>query len=223
MTGSVTVEGAAPEVDVLVFSRTTGFRHTDAIDAGRTAITQMGAAEDFSVDLTEDATRFTDAGLRPFEVIVFLNTDGEGILNAAQRTAFERWMQRGGGLVSIHADANADRNWGWKGDMMGGSWFLNHPAPPVQFQQATVNVVDTTHPATRDLPAAQLGARGRVVQLHRRARERPRPAQARREHVRRAGRIGGGRRSPDLLVLELRRRAPLLHRARPHGQLLGRA
>ncbi len=138
---------------MLVFSRTTGFRHTDAIDAGRTAITQMGAAEDFSVDLTEDATRFTDAGLRPFEVIVFLNTDGEGILNAAQRTAFERWMQRGGGLVSIHADANADRNWGWKGDMMGGSWFLNHPAPPVQFQQATVNVVDTAHPATRDLPA----------------------------------------------------------------------
>ena len=55
--------------------------------------------------------------------------------------------------MSIHADANADRNWAWKGDMMGGAWFLNHPAPPVQFQQATVNVVDTTHPATRDLPA----------------------------------------------------------------------
>ena len=36
--------------------------------------------------------------------------------------------------------------------MNGGAWFLNHPAPPVQFQQATVNVVDTTHPATKDLP-----------------------------------------------------------------------
>ena len=54
--------------------------------------------------------------------------------------------------MSIHADANADRNWAWKGDMNGGAWFLNHPAPPVQFQQATVNVVDTTHPATKDLP-----------------------------------------------------------------------
>ena len=151
MSGSVTVESAEP-YDVLVFSRTTGFRHETAIAAGRTAITQMGAAEGFNVELTEDQTRFTDAGLRPYEVVVFLNTDGEGILNGAQRNAFERWTQRGGGIVSIHADANADRNWAWKGDMMGGAWFLNHPAPPVQFQQATVNVVDTQHPATRDLP-----------------------------------------------------------------------
>ena len=45
--------------------------------------------------------------------MVFLNTDGEGILNGAQRTAFERWMQRGGGLVGIHAAANADRDWDW--------------------------------------------------------------------------------------------------------------
>ena len=151
MTGTVTVEADEP-YDVLVFSRTTGFRHETAIAAGRTAITQMGAAGGFNVELSEDQTKFTDAGLRPYEVIVFLNTDGEGILNAAQRTAFERWTQRGGGIVSIHADANADRNWAWKGDMMGGAWFLNHPAAPVQFQQATVNVVDTQHPATKDLP-----------------------------------------------------------------------
>ena len=149
MNGTVTVEAA---YDVLVFSRTTGFRHETAIAAGRTAIEQMGAAGGFNVDLSEDQTRFTDAGLRPYEVVVFLNTDGEGILNGAQRNAFERWTQRGGGVVSIHADANADRDWAWKGDMMGGAWFLNHPAPPVQFQQATVNVVDTTHPATKDLP-----------------------------------------------------------------------
>jgi PKD repeat protein/glucose/arabinose dehydrogenase len=151
MDGTVTVEDDEP-FDVLVFSRTTGFRHESAINAGRTAIPQMGAAEGFNVQLSEDQTLFTDAGLRPFEVVVFLNTDGEGILNGAQRNAFERWTQRGGGIVSIHADANADRNWAWKGDMMGGAWFLNHPSGAQQFQQATVNVVDTEHPATRDLP-----------------------------------------------------------------------
>ena len=47
----------------------------------------MGAAGNFAVELTEDPGLFTDAGLRDFEVVVFLNTDGEGILNAAQRTA----------------------------------------------------------------------------------------------------------------------------------------
>ncbi len=149
MTGTVTVEG---KYDVLVFSKTTGFRHESAITAGKAAIAQMGAEGGYNVEATEDATRFTDAGLRPYEVVVFLDTDGEGILNGAQRNAFERWTQRGGGIVSIHADANADRNWAWKGDMMGGAWFLNHPAPPVQFQEATVNVVDTQHPATKDLP-----------------------------------------------------------------------
>ena len=153
MTGTVTVEAAdEPRFDVLVFSRTTGFRHTDAIDAGRAAIPQMGQAGNYNVVLSEDQTLFTDAGLRPYEVVVFLNTDGEGILNGAQRNAFERWTQRGGGIVSIHADANADRDWAWKGDMMGGAWFLNHPAPPVQFQQATVNASTTRTPPPSDVP-----------------------------------------------------------------------
>jgi hypothetical protein len=78
-----------PRFDVLVFSRTTGFRHVEAIDAGRAAIQQMGAepGREFNVTASEDAGLFTDTGLRPFEVVVFLNTDGEGILNGAQRTA----------------------------------------------------------------------------------------------------------------------------------------
>lgn len=151
MTGTVTVTDE-PRFDVLVFSRTTGFRHSDAIDAGKLAIPQMGEDGNYNVDLTEDPTKFSDAGLRPYEVVVFLNDDGEGILNAAQRTAFERWTQRGGGIVAIHADANADRNWAWKGDMNGGAWFNNHPDGALQFQTATVNRVDDTHPATVDVP-----------------------------------------------------------------------
>src|SRR5688572_17742724 len=143
-----------PRFDVLVFSRTTGFRHTEAIDAGHAAIQQMGAepGREFNVTASENAADFTDAGLRPFEVVVFLNPDGEGILNGAQRTAFERWAQRGGGIVGIHASANADRNWDWIGDMMGGAWFQNHPSGANQFQTATVNIEDAWHPATQALP-----------------------------------------------------------------------
>jgi type 1 glutamine amidotransferase len=135
---------------VLVFSRTTGFRHTAAIAAGHTALEAMGDAEDFDTTHSEDATDFTSHNLRNYDVVVFLNTDGEGILNAAQRTAFERWMQRGGGAVSIHADANADKAWDWKRDMFGGGLFDNHP--PIQ--EATVEVADPDHPATDDLPAS---------------------------------------------------------------------
>ena len=147
------VTAADPRFDVLVFSRTTGFRHTDAIDAGKTAIAAMGTAQNFSVTATEDATQFNDATLRPYEVIVMLHPDGEGILNATQRTAYERWLQRGKGVVGIHAAANADRDWDWMTDLRGGSLFLNHPSGANQFQQATVKIVDPNHPATQGIPA----------------------------------------------------------------------
>ncbi len=146
----------AQETDpqVLVLSKTTGFRHADAIDAGKIAIPELGAANGFDVTLTEDpAVHFTDTGLRAFDVIVFLNTDGEGILNASQRTAVERWMSRGGGIVGIHADANADRDWAWKGDMMGDAWFANHPSGALQFQNATVVNEDPAHPAMAGIGA----------------------------------------------------------------------
>jgi len=143
-----------PRFDALVFSKTTGFRHTDAIAAGTVAMQQMGDAGNFDVTATEDASVFTDVGLRDYEVVVFLQTDGEGILNSAQRTAFERWTQRGGGSVGIHADANADRNWTWKVDKMGGALFRDHPSGALQFQQATVRIEDPESPGTAGVPAA---------------------------------------------------------------------
>jgi cytochrome c len=155
MWGLLSAPGALaqePGYDVLVFSKTTGFRHTEAINAGHAQIAAMGEANGFRTVPSEDSSLFTDAGLREYEVVVFLNTDGEGTFTGAQRTAFERWVQRGGGVVGIHASANADRDWAWMGDMMGGSWFQNHPSGSLQFQTATVNVVDTAHPSTKNVP-----------------------------------------------------------------------
>jgi glucose/arabinose dehydrogenase/PKD repeat protein/type 1 glutamine amidotransferase len=147
---SATAQGS--RFDVLVFSRTTGFRHTEAINAGHAAFDDLATAGGFSVTHSEDATDFTDHNLRNYEVVVFLHTDGEGILNQRQRAAFERWNQRGGGSVRIHADANADRNWEWKNDLQGGALFDNHPSGANQFQEATVEVEDPTHPATANVP-----------------------------------------------------------------------
>src|SRR3954466_13371043 len=76
--------------DVLVFSRTLGFRH-DSIDEGIAAIQQLGAANNFSVTATEDPTKFTAANLAQYEAVVFLSTTGD-VLNAAQQTAFEQYI-----------------------------------------------------------------------------------------------------------------------------------
>src|SRR5688572_19121884 len=56
---------AAEPYSVLVFSKTAGFRH-DSIPAGIAAITELGAANGFSVTATEDATAFNDANLAQF-------------------------------------------------------------------------------------------------------------------------------------------------------------
>ena len=63
---TVTVFGADdPEARfrVLVFSKTTGFRH-DSIPAGIAAIRSLGEANDFQVDATEDAGVFNAADAR---------------------------------------------------------------------------------------------------------------------------------------------------------------
>ena len=82
--------------DVLVFSKTAGFRH-DSIDEGLAAIQALGAANDFSVTHTEDAALFTEANLAQYEAVVFLNTTGD-VFNVAQETAFQNYIARAADL-----------------------------------------------------------------------------------------------------------------------------
>ncbi len=80
---------------VLVFSRTTGYRHA-SIPSGITAIQVLGALNNFTVEATEDPTAFSDANLARFGAVVFLSTTGE-VLDDAQQAAFERYIQAGHG------------------------------------------------------------------------------------------------------------------------------
>ena len=78
-TVTVTVFGADdPEARfrVLVFSKTTGFRH-DSIDEGIAAIRQLGEANDFQVDATEDPSVFNDDALAHYDAVVFMSTTGD--------------------------------------------------------------------------------------------------------------------------------------------------
>lgn len=129
----------------LVFSKTAGFRH-DSIDEGIAAIESLGAAHDFSVVATEDASVFSDAGLEPFDVVIFLSTTGD-VLDSAQQAALERFVQGGGGWLGIHAAADTEYTWSWYGGLVG-AWFNAHPAT----QPATVRVLDSDHPSTASLP-----------------------------------------------------------------------
>jgi len=129
----------------LVFSRTTGYEHT-SIPVGTAALTALASAEGWQLTATKDPSLFSDEGLDPFNVVVFLNTTDE-VLDADQQSAFERFIQRGNGYVGIHAASDTEFDWAWYGELVG-AYFRVHP----EIQPATLVVEDTTHPATAHLP-----------------------------------------------------------------------
>lgn len=135
-----------PPFQVLVFSRTATFRH-DSIPAGIDAIRSLGKKHGFEVEATEDAGIFSDEGLRPFRIVLFLNTTGT-ILDDSQKEALVRHMKRGGGFVGVHAAADTEHDWPWYAGLIGAH-FRSHPA----VQPAEIIVEDRTHPSTRHLPA----------------------------------------------------------------------
>jgi type 1 glutamine amidotransferase len=138
-------EAADAHYDVLVFSKTAGFRH-DAIPAGIQAIRELGAANNFSVTASEDAAVFSTANLAQYESVVFLSTTGD-VLNESQQAAFESYVRAGGGYLGVHAAADTEYDWPFYGNLVG-AYFASHPA----IQSVTSKTEDRAHPGTAHLP-----------------------------------------------------------------------
>lgn len=138
---------AAPNgpFSVLVFSKTTGFRH-GSIPIGIAAIRELGAQNGFAVDATEDAAQFTDDNLARYQVVIFLSTTGT-VLDSDQKAAFERFIQAGGGFAGVHSASDTEYSWPWYGQLVG-AYFRSHPA----IQPASIQVADPNHPSTSSLP-----------------------------------------------------------------------
>ena len=130
---------------VLVFSKTAAFRH-GSIPAGIQAIRELGTENGFSVDATEDAGAFTTENLARYDAVIWLSTTGD-VLDAAQQTAFEHYIQGGGGYAGVHAASDTEYTWNWYGSLVG-AYFNNHPAQ----QNADLIVNDKAHPSTASLP-----------------------------------------------------------------------
>ena len=137
---------------ILVFTKTNGFRHEEAIPAGLALIESVAAERGWSLFHTESGAAFTAEILDRFAVTVWHNTSGD-TLSPDQREAFESWLLAGGGFVGLHgAGGDPTYDWPWYVDELLGAQFIGHPMGP-QFQEGTLVVEDRSHPATRDLPA----------------------------------------------------------------------
>jgi cytochrome c len=152
---------------ILVFSRTTGFRHS-SIEPAHAAIERLGEEHRFDVTGSEDPAVFDPETLRDYGAVVFVSTTGNPISDSAQRKALRRYLEHGGGFVGVHAasdqDETSQRTWPWFGVLLG-TYFGGHPlysARPtgdescavgsvVSCHPGTVTIEDARHPATRPI------------------------------------------------------------------------
>jgi len=131
---------------VLVFTKTNGFRH-GSIEKGVTTLVKLGVANNFEVTQTADSLQFNPANLKKYQLVIFLNTTMD-VLGDTEQSAFENYIRNGGSFMGIHAAADTEYEWPWYGKLVG-AYFLSHPKQ----QEAIIDVVDHDHPATQHLAA----------------------------------------------------------------------
>ena len=134
-----------PGLNVLLFSKTEGFRH-NSIEPAIELLQTTAIEREWNLTSTEDGALFTESNLANFDVVVFLLTSGD-VLNVEQQAAFEQFIQGGGGYAGIHSASDTEYDWPWYGGLVG-AYFNGHPA----IQTAELNPSNEPHTSTSFLP-----------------------------------------------------------------------
>lgn len=121
---------------VLLFSKSTGFRHGESIDAGKKVFADLASDNNWFLYDTEDGGVFNPAQLAQFDVVVFNNSTGR-VLNDEQQSALEQYVELGGSLVGIHGSGDNSHHWDWYVNNLVGSEFSHHAIDP-HLQKADV-------------------------------------------------------------------------------------
>ncbi|TLU90326.1 ThuA domain-containing protein [Dyadobacter sediminis] len=137
---------------VLIFSKTTGFRHAESIEASLPVFSQIARKNNWFIYQTEEGGIFNPEQLKRFKVVIFNNSTGR-VLNDEQQKVLSQYVESGGTLLGIHGAGDDSHHWPWYQTHLLGTKFSHHPLNP-QFQKADVHVeVDSDSSLTRKLPA----------------------------------------------------------------------
>jgi type 1 glutamine amidotransferase len=151
MLTAFTPRTASGQRRILIYTRNytpdgKGYVHEN-IAASVAAVTAIATRSGFGVDVSDDPTVFTDTRLAGYSALVFSNSNNEAFATEAQKDAFRRYIQHGGGFVGIHSASGSQRDWPYFWSVLGGK-FVVHP----KIQEFTVRVVDTTLFASSNIP-----------------------------------------------------------------------
>ena len=102
----VSYETEKPEISIpadkpaiLLFSKTTGFRHGESIDASKLSLRELCHKNpSWFLYETEEGGIFNPEQLAQFEVVIFDNSTGR-VLDEEQQKALEQYVENGGTLM----------------------------------------------------------------------------------------------------------------------------
>jgi len=140
---SVRQKSALAGKKVLVYTKNgEGYVHDNLAESIK-MVERLGEEHGFAVDASDDPAVMTEENLKQYDALIFSNTNNETFDTDAQKLAFQRYMQAGGGFVGIHSASGSERDWDWFAQMLGGR-FRRHPP----FQEFDIKVLDSGHPST---------------------------------------------------------------------------
>lgn len=126
--------------------------HVRTGNEGLAFFRDLAAIDNFVFDTTMDWDKLNHNDLKPYQVILWINDFPH---TAAQRAAFERYMEHGGGWLGLHIAGynDASTNWPWFVNFLGGAVFYTNNWP---VQRAKMVIDDPNHPVTKGMPASYL-------------------------------------------------------------------
>jgi hypothetical protein len=116
-------------LSVLLFSKTTGYRHGEAIDASKKTFASMAQQNGWFIYETEEGGVINPEQLALFDVVIWNNSTGE-VINDEQKKALQAYVEGGGGLIGIHGSGDDSHHWPWYEQHLLGALFSHHPLNP---------------------------------------------------------------------------------------------
>lgn len=112
----------------------------------------MGTENGFQVDVSANPADFNATKLAGYQVVLLNNISemGTSISNAAQRTAFQQYLENGGGAVGLHGTGVVRNTWAWFIQQQGSDWCYD---AAMQTGKVIVPEKARTHPINQGAPA----------------------------------------------------------------------
>lgn len=137
---------------ILLFSKSTGYRHNTSIDASKIVFEDVAKRNNWFLYQTEEGGVFNAEQLAKFTTVIFNNSTGE-VINDDQKKVLEDYVMNGGSLIGIHGAGDDSHHWDWYEQNLMGAKFSHHPLnPQLQEAEVTLEAVSDTI-LFKDLPS----------------------------------------------------------------------